>query len=85
MTFSEGSTQKDFKGNGQKPKNDLKPTLFFHLTIADLIKKAMNAANGNKFSRLWQGNISGYESQSEADSALCSMLFHSGQPKTQSA
>jgi len=39
-----------------------------------LLSKARNAKNGEKFSRLWQGNTSGYESQSEADMALCSLL-----------
>ncbi|MEF8826253.1 MAG: hypothetical protein V5A27_07930 [Halapricum sp.] len=39
-----------------------------------LLSKARNAKNGEKFTRLWQGNTSGYESQSEADMALCSLL-----------
>ena len=39
-----------------------------------LIEKAMNAANGHKFRLLWEGNWEGYQSQSEADLALCSDL-----------
>jgi putative DNA primase/helicase len=41
-----------------------------------LIDKAMKAANGSKFTALWQGNweAAGYTSQSEADLALCFML-----------
>jgi len=39
-----------------------------------LLSKARNAKNGEKFARLWRGNTSGYESQSEADMALCSLL-----------
>jgi primase-polymerase (primpol)-like protein len=39
-----------------------------------LLSKARDAKNGEKFSRLWRGNTSGYESQSEADMALCSLL-----------
>ena len=39
-----------------------------------LVDRAMNAANGRKFERLWNGNISGYESHSEADQALANML-----------
>ena len=39
-----------------------------------LIKKACRAKNGANFSKLWQGDWSGYPSQSEADLALCSML-----------
>ncbi|SFT10331.1 hypothetical protein SAMN04488556_0151 [Halostagnicola kamekurae] len=40
----------------------------------ELLKKARNASNGSKFERLWNGNTVGYESQSEADMALCCLL-----------
>ncbi len=40
----------------------------------ELLKKARNASNGAKFERLWQGNTAGYDSQSEADMALCCLL-----------
>jgi len=44
-----------------------------------LVEKARSAANGPKFERLWGGNIGGYDSQSEADMALCCLLaFWSG-------
>nr|WP_241430884.1 hypothetical protein [Natronolimnohabitans innermongolicus] len=39
-----------------------------------LLEKARTAGNGDKFDRLWRGNISGYDSQSEADMALCCLL-----------
>ncbi|WP_089699611.1 phage NrS-1 polymerase family protein [Halogranum gelatinilyticum] len=39
-----------------------------------LLKKAKRASNGEKFERLWNGNITGYDSQSEADMALCCLL-----------
>ncbi|WP_336135364.1 hypothetical protein [Natronomonas amylolytica] len=39
-----------------------------------LLQKAKNAANGEKFEALYRGTTSGYESQSEADMALCSLL-----------
>jgi len=39
-----------------------------------LLEKAMTAANGEKFQRLWNGDISGYPSHSEADQALCNVL-----------
>lgn len=41
---------------------------------ADILKKAMGANDGGKFMRLWNGDISGYESASEADLALCMKL-----------
>jgi primase-polymerase (primpol)-like protein len=47
-----------------------------YVDLADetLVDRAMNAANGRKFERLWNGNVSGYESHSEADQALANML-----------
>jgi primase-polymerase (primpol)-like protein len=44
------------------------------LSDRELIERAKNAANGEKFSRLWRGSTTGYESNSEADMALCSLL-----------
>ena len=40
----------------------------------ELLEKARNAENGDKFGALWNGDTSGYPSQSEADSALCTLL-----------
>lgn len=45
-----------------------------YLSDDEVIAKAFSARNGNKFSRLWNGDITGYKSQSEADVALCSIL-----------
>jgi putative DNA primase/helicase len=39
-----------------------------------LLEKAMHANNGATFLALWQGNTSGYASQSEAELALCNLL-----------
>lgn len=39
-----------------------------------LIEKAMSAKDGAKFTALWEGDISGYDSHSEADLALCCLL-----------
>jgi len=49
------------------------------LSNAELVNRAMRAANGEKFSRLWAGDTSEYatpenEGRSEADLALCSLL-----------
>lgn len=49
------------------------------LSDSELIERAMSAANGQKFSKLWAGDTSGYatsgnEGHSEADLALCSLL-----------
>ncbi|GCF15657.1 hypothetical protein Harman_35920 [Haloarcula mannanilytica] len=50
----------------------------------DLLEKARNASNGEKFERLWNGNTVGYDSQSEADMALCCLLaFWTGGDRTQ--
>jgi primase-polymerase (primpol)-like protein len=49
------------------------------LTDEELIERARSAANGEKFDRLWRGDIHGYDSQSEADMALCCLLaFRTG-------
>ncbi|QTA79840.1 DNA primase [Desulfonema limicola] len=39
-----------------------------------IIKKAMASKNGHKFKSLWQGDLFSYQSQSEADLALCRLL-----------
>jgi putative DNA primase/helicase len=50
----------------------------------DLLEKARNASNGEKFERLWNGNMGGYDSHSEADMALCCLLaFWTGGDQTQ--
>lgn len=40
----------------------------------ELLERAKTAANGEKFTRLWGGSTTGYESHSEADLALCRQL-----------
>jgi len=40
----------------------------------DLLDKATSADDGARFTQLWNGDISGYDSQSEADLALCNLL-----------
>jgi primase-polymerase (primpol)-like protein len=44
-----------------------------------ILRKAANAKNGQKFIDLWNGNAAAYDSQSEADCALCCLLaFYTG-------
>lgn len=53
------------------------------LDDTELIEKAKNATNGEKFERLWNGETLNYESQSEADMALCHLLaFWTGGDQT---
>lgn len=44
------------------------------LSDAEIVDRAMNAANGEKFNTLCNGDQTGYESQSEADFALLSII-----------
>lgn len=45
-----------------------------HLSDDEVLAKAQNAANAQKFERLWAGSTRGYPSHSEADLALCCLL-----------
>ncbi len=45
-----------------------------YLSDDEVIVKAASSKNGEKFTRLWNGDITGYKSQSEADAALVSIL-----------
>src|SRR5262249_53627409 len=42
----------------------------------ELPERAMTAKNGDKFRRLWDGDSTGYRSESEADLALCRILAY---------
>lgn len=44
------------------------------LSDGEILDKAKNAENGDKFRRLWNGHTSGYPSHSEADLALAGLL-----------
>lgn len=46
------------------------------LDAASIIEKAGEAKNGVKFTALYRGDITGYQSQSEADQALCNILAY---------
>jgi putative DNA primase/helicase len=57
------------------------PTLPMDLDDAEILERARNAKNGAKFIALWNGDISGYTSHSEADAALAAMLaFYTRNP-----
>ena len=53
------------------------------LTDEEVLRKASSASNGQKFQRLFSGDWSGYQSQSEADLALCGMLAYWGAAPSQ--
>ena len=53
---------------------DAAPSIAVDLEDEELLTKARQASNGEKFERLWNGNTAGYDSQSEADMALCCLL-----------
>lgn len=42
----------------------------------EVVEKARRAANGEKFKALWEGNWNAYNTQSEADLALCAHLAY---------
>ena len=56
------------------PKSEPAQPQMGSLSDGTLIEKAKNARNGTKFSALWEGDIADYDSPSEADLALCSLL-----------
>ncbi len=63
----------------EKKKPSMRSLPAANLTDLKLIERAKKAKNGVKFSALWNGDTSGFSSQSEADLALCSYLaFWSG-------
>jgi primase-polymerase (primpol)-like protein len=48
--------------------------VYLGVTVEDVVRKASEAKNGQKFKALWAGSINGYPSQSEADQALVNYL-----------
>lgn len=69
---------KDEKPNTGKKQPEKKTKL----SDTEIIDIASRAKNAEKFKRLYNGDISGYESQSEADEALCSLLaFYTQDPE----
>jgi putative DNA primase/helicase len=58
-----------------KPPRKSKP---HNLEDSVLLDRAMTAKNGSNFKALWEGDINGYSSHSEADLALCNYLHFWG-------
>ena len=52
----------------------VEPAHTVRLSDDELVEKAHNATNGEKFERLWTGDTSDYDSRSKADLALCCQL-----------
>lgn len=44
------------------------------ISESDIIEKACKSNNGDKFRRLYEGDMNGYDSASEADMSFCNML-----------
>jgi len=61
-------------GKEQKKKSLRSASTPADLSTWEIIDKAGSAKNGNKFRQLMNGDISGYNSQSEADLALCNII-----------
>gem|GEM_PF-1951079 len=58
-----------------------KPEKKINLSDSEIIDIASRAKNSDKFKSLYNGNISGYKSHSEADQALCSLIaFYTQDP-----
>lgn len=69
--------EKKNKENKQRLETKIK---LFDPEIIDIASRAKNA---EKFNRLYSGDTSGYDSQSEADLALCSLIAYYTQDKEQ--
>ena len=73
-----------FGAKKEQPEPRQPSTASGTLDDATLLRKAMGAKGGAKFSQLWSGDFSGYPSQSEADLSLCGKLvFWTGGDTTQ--
>ena len=60
-------------GGGKEPAPNIRRDTVPQ-TADEILSAAVNAKNGGKFKALYSGDISGYETASEADMAMCNML-----------
>jgi primase-polymerase (primpol)-like protein len=74
--YSDSESPEEARNSPREPTTSLLPD-------DELLERAMDAKNGEKFERLWHGSTLGYESHSEADMALCCLLaFWTGNDAT---
>lgn len=72
------------KRESRPQEKALKIESMSYLADNEVIEKASSASNKDKFLALWNGNLKGYSSQSEADLALVSILaFYCGKDEKQ--
>jgi len=71
--FLNNDKDDDKPQNKPQPRNTTQDTKA-PVTDQQVIRTATAAPNGHKFSRLMEGDVSGYPSSSEADAALAAML-----------
>jgi hypothetical protein len=64
----------DPSANGHSQPVAMREQLQNGFSDDEVIRKALAASNGERFSRLWEGSTGDYGSSSEADLALCGML-----------
>jgi len=70
----------------KQKKSAAPPAAPTNLSPWEIIDKAGSAKNGGKFRQLMGGDVSGYNSQSEADLALCNIIaFYTQDPTTMDA
>ncbi len=62
------------KSRTTSPQN--KTVFSLNASDTEIIRKATNARNGSTFNQLWQGNITGHQSKSEADFTLILLLLY---------
>lgn len=74
MTVLEKYMVRPQPDSGALPRNEETGGQTLDLSDGELLEKARSAKNGAAFSRLWDGDAGAYQSQSEADLALCNQL-----------
>ena len=48
----------------------------FDRSDSEIVEKAKTAANGTRFTALWEGSTAGYQTKSESDFALVLLLLY---------